>query len=262
MPSDIPVLYCSDTIWNYRKPQWDIMEELRTDRKVMILNYQLGEAGKVPWTSGWDKYMFLNSTKEQELLDRIPDAYTKVLPPPTDLTEFFKQKIDYNFPLRLIRHNSQGDAKHPDYTNNMITDVLGLDSSIEFHYMPAYSKCKDLQQIYKYPKNKPPVYEFLSKGNCFWYHLPPGYQDQGPRVIIEAMACGMPVIADNRYGAKDRVTPETGWLCEEWVDYLKVISEIIENPEIIKIKGQAAREFAKKEYVAEKWVEEILGEVI
>jgi glycosyltransferase involved in cell wall biosynthesis len=72
----------------------------------------------------------------------------------------------------------------------------------------------------------------------------------------------MPVIADNRYGAKDRVTPETGWLCEEWEDYLKVISEIIENPEIIKIKGEAAKEFAKKEYVAEKWVEEILGENI
>ena len=262
MPSDITILYCSDMIWSFNDPQWDVMEELRTDRKVMILNYQLGGAGNVPWTLGWDKYMFLNSTKEQELLDRIPDAYTKVLPPPTDLTEFLKQEVDYEFPLKLIRHNSQGDAKHPDYTNEMIRDVMRIDSSVEFHYMPARSDCMNHPQVYKYPKNKPPVYDFLSKGNCFWYHLPPGYQDQGPRVIIEAMACGMPVIADNRYGAKDRVTPETGWLCEEREDYLKVISEIINNPEIIKIKGEAAREYAKKEYVAEKWVEEILGENI
>jgi glycosyltransferase involved in cell wall biosynthesis len=144
----------------------------------------------------------------------------------------------------------------------MIRDVMRIDSSVEFHYMPAYSKCMDMPQVYKYPKNNPPVYEFLSKGNCFWYHLPPGYQDQGPRVVIEAMACGMPVIADNRYGAKDRVTPETGWLCEEWEDYLEVIKEIIDNPEIIKIKGESARDHAKKNFVPERWIEEILGEVI
>jgi ADP-heptose:LPS heptosyltransferase/glycosyltransferase involved in cell wall biosynthesis len=262
MPSDLTILYCSDTIWNFNKRQWDIMEELRTDRKVMVLNYQLGGAGQVPWSFGWDKYIFLNSTKEQELIDRIPDAYTKVLPPPTDLTEFLKVEINYDYPLKLIRHNSQGDSKHPDYTNDMIRDVLRIDSSIEFHYMPARSDCMNHPQVYKYPKNNPPIPQFLAKGNCFWYHLPPGYQDQGPRVIIEAMACGLPVIADNRYGAKDRVKPEIGWLCDEYKDYLKVIEEIIKNPKILKEKGLAAKEYAKKEYVAEKWIEEILGENI
>lgn len=262
MPSDITIIYCSDMIWSFNEEQWNIMEELRTDRKVMILNYQLGGAGNVPWTLGWDKYIFLNSTKEQELLDRIPEAYTKVLPPPTDLTEFLKQKVDYTYPLKMIRHNSQGDAKHHPETNKHIREIMGIDSAVEFHYMPAKSDMMDHPQVYKYPKNNPPVYEFLSKGNCFWYHLPDQYQDQGPRVIIEAMACGLPVIADNRYGAKDRVTPDTGWLCEDWNDYVKVIKEIIDNPEIIKIKGEAAREYAKKEYVAEKWVEEILGENI
>ncbi|GAF94458.1 unnamed protein product, partial [marine sediment metagenome] len=85
-PSDLTILYCSDTIWNFDKQkQWDSMYNLDTTRKVMILNYQLGGAGNVEWTRGWDKYMFLNSTKEQELLTRIPDAFTKVLPPPTDL---------------------------------------------------------------------------------------------------------------------------------------------------------------------------------
>ena len=138
---------------------------------------------------------------------------------------------------------------------------MRIDSSVEFHYMPARSDCMNHPQVYKYPKNKPPVYEFLSKGNCFWYHLPPGYQDQGPRTVIEAMAVGLPVIADNRYGAKERVTEETGWLCEDWNDYLKVIKEIVENPEIIEIKGKAARKRAIDEFVPERWIEEILGDV-
>ena len=257
-PIDIMTFYTSDCIWNFAKPQYtEVMDKLDAKKKVMILNYQLGEAGKEKWTLDWDKYMFLNSTKEKELLERIPDAKTKVLPPPTDLTEFFKVDINYDAPLKLIRHNSQRDAKHPDYTNDLITQILAINENIEFYYMPAWSQTFDHDNVHKFRVNEVPVPQFLSKGNCFWYHLPPGYQDQGPRVILEAMACGLPVIADNRYGAKDRVTPETGWLCEDVTDYLEVIEEIANNPEILKEKGQAARELAKAEYVPIRWHEEI-----
>ena len=74
------------------------------------------------------------------------------------------------------------------------------------------------------------------------------------------LACGMPVIADNRYGAKDRVTKETGWLCEDVNDYLDVIGEITKNHDILKEKGEAARELARKEYVPIRWKEEIQNE--
>ena len=257
-PIDIMTFYTSDCIWNFSKPQYmEVMDKLQAKRKVMILNYQLGKAGEEAWTMDWDKYIFLNSTKEKELLERIPDAKTKVLPPPTDLTEFFKVDIDYNPPLKLIRHNSQRDAKHPDYTNDLITQILSINEQIEFYYMPAWSQTFDHDNVYKFKVNEVPVPEFLSKGNCFWYHLPPKYQDQGPRVILEAMACGLPVIADNRYGAKDRVTDDTGWLCEDVNDYLEVIEEIVGNPGILRTKGIAARELAKAEYVASRWHEEI-----
>lgn len=257
-PIDIMTFYTSDCIWNFAKPQYtEVMDKLDAKKKVMILNYQLGEAGKEKWTLDWDKYMFLNSTKKNELLERIPDAKTKVLPPPTDLTEFFKVDVDYNPPLKLIRHNSQRDAKHPDYTNDLITQILSISDIIEFYYMPAWSQTFEHDNVHKFRVNEVPVPQFLSKGNCFWYHLPPGYQDQGPRVILEAMACGLPVIADNRYGAKDRVTEETGWLCEDVTDYLEVIEEIVGNPGILRTKGLAARELAKSEYVPSRWHEEI-----
>ena len=55
------------------------------------------------------------------------------------------------------------------------------------------------------------------------------------------------------------MTPETGWLCDSWEDYLKVIKEILDNPSILKTKGEAAREHAKKEFIPERWVEEIIG---
>jgi len=112
-PADVTLLYASDTIFGYHKSPWtDVMPKLNSKRKVMVLNYKIGGAGIVEWTKGWDKYMFLNSQHEGELLKRLPGVNTKVLPPPTDLTEFFKVRPNYDGPIKLIRHSSQRDAKH------------------------------------------------------------------------------------------------------------------------------------------------------
>jgi len=261
-PVDIVTFYASDTIWNYNKPQYlDIMDKLNCKRKVFILNYQLGGAGKVEWTKNWDLYMFLNSTKESELRKVYPDFKSKILPPPTDLDSFFKINVDYNTPIKLIRHNSQKDAKHPEYTNELIIQILDeISDNIQFYYMPARSTTFNHPNVHKFRVNQIPVPEFLSNGNLFWYHLPPGYQDQGPRVIIEAMACGLPCIGDNSYGAKDRITPETGWLCDDVSDYIEVIKEINNNPSVLKQKGEAARERAKAEFVPTRWADCIIGE--
>ena len=259
-PADVTLLYASDTIWGYNKPPWtDVMPNLNTKRKVMVLNFKIGGAGNVSWTKGWDKYMFLNSQHEAELKQRIPDATTVVLPPPTDLSDYFLMEPNYEFPLRLVRHNSQRDAKHHPNTSTHVRDVLRIDSSIEFHYMPAYSQLFNHPQIYKFKVNELNVAEFINRGNCFWYHLPDGYTDGGPKVVLEAMASGLPCIVDNHSGPKDRVDDNTGWRCNTWEDYLKVIKEIIENPVLLKIKGEMAREKAQKEFIPERWIEEILG---
>jgi ADP-heptose:LPS heptosyltransferase len=260
-PADIAIFYTSDCIWNFNKPQYKAhMPHLNAKRKIMVLNYKIGGAGNVDWTFGWDKYLFLNSEHEAEILKRIKGANTKVMAPPTDLTEFFKVQPNYDIPLKLIRHNSQGDNKHPDYTNNMIRDILRIDSSIEMHFMPARSDCMDHPQVYKYRKNQPPVYDFLKNGNCFIYHLPPGYTEGGPRVIIEAMAAGLPVICDNHSGPKDRVTDETGWRCNTYEEILEVIKILSskEGPTILRTMGELARERARKEFVPENWVKTIL----
>jgi glycosyltransferase involved in cell wall biosynthesis len=114
--------------------------------------------------------------------------------------------------------------------------------------------------IHKFKVNELLIPQFLSLGNVFFYMLPDRYTEGGPRVLLESMASGLPVIADNHSGPKDRVDPNTGWLCDTWEDYKNAIREIIENPILIKIKGEAAREKAKKEFVPERWIEEILGD--
>lgn len=258
-PADVTVLYASDTIWGYTEDRWvDVMSNMSSKRKVMVLNFKLGGAGQVAWTIGWDKYLFLNSTHETDLLKRTPGVDTLALPPPTDLTKFFAVEPDYKAPLNLIRHSSQGDNKHPKYTNDMIKDILKINPTAEFHFMPARSDCITHMQVHKYPKNKPPVYDFLKNGNCFLYHLPPNYTEGGPKVVLEAMAAGLPCIVDNHSGMKDRVTDETGWRCNSYEEVLEVIKEIVKNPEILKIKGKAARKRALTEFDRQRWVEEII----
>jgi glycosyltransferase involved in cell wall biosynthesis len=73
------------------------------------------------------------------------------------------------------------------------------------------------------------------------------------------MAAGLPCIVDNHSGPKDRVDDNTGWRCDTWEDYKRVIQEILENPLLLKIKGREARLKAKKEFIPERWIEEILA---
>jgi glycosyltransferase involved in cell wall biosynthesis len=75
---------------------------------------------------------------------------------------------------------------------------------------------------------------------------------------MESHASGLPAICDNHSGMKDRVTNETGWLCDKYEDYFEVIKEILSNPGILRTKGNAARERAKQEFIRENWIKEIL----
>ena len=255
------VYYSTDTIYHedFNDPKMNgIFEKVKAKNKVMVLNYHIGNAGKLEWTKGWSKYGFLCSQREQEFLVRDPKANTFVLPPPTDLTDFFKAEQTYTKKLKLIRHSAQGDTKWPKDINEFLKKVWEIDPKIEWYCMPAATFMLDDPRIHKYRVNELPVHEFLKLGNCFIYNLPDGYSDQGPRVIMESQAESLAVIADNRYGAKDRVTESTGWLCDSHDDYMRTIRDIVEVPSLLRTKGQAARKWAKKMYDPHRWLEEIL----
>lgn len=253
---DVLLFYASDMVWNFEKPEFDVFKRLNAARKVMAVTYKLGKTGQAEWTKGWDRYLFLSSDLQARFKQRCPEADTAVLAPAVNIEPFLKVEPDYNGPLKLIRHSSQGDSKY-------IPDILVRFENVpvKFLFMPGPSWLKQIPgKIEGVPHSNDirKVAEFLGQGNCFWYLLPAGYTDQGPRVIVEAMAAGLPVIAENRDGAKDRVTTDSGWLInshDELDDLLRSL-----DSEQLRQKGRAARARALKEFDSELWYEKITGD--
>lgn len=256
---DILFIYADDYIWEFSKPE--IAEKfscLNAEKKIMMLNYRRGGVGEIEWTKNFDKFMFLNSIQEKELLKVLPNVKTKVLPPCTELDEFLKIQPNYNDNLRLVRHSSQGDTKFAKDFEIDIAQIIIARTDVEIHLLPGPSFYNANDIVFKYPRTDKPevIAEFLSKGNLFWYSLPQGYMDMGPRVVVEALACGLPILADNWGGVVDRVTSECSWLCDKKEQFAEIIKGL--SFEELKKKGQAARERAIQEFIPERWIDEIL----
>jgi len=257
---DVLFMYADDYVWEFNQTFMnDVFSEIGAERKIMMLNYRRGNVGQISWTRDWDKYMFLNSTQEKELLKVHPGVKTKVLPPCTDLTEFFMVKPDFTH-FVIVRHSSQGDTKFEDPT--IVSDQIAQIQTrpdVGIMMLPGPSLVQSNDRFIKVPRTSNPnvIAKFLSGGNLFWYSLPKGYMDMGPRVILEAMAAGLPILADNWGGAIDRVTPECGWLCSTKEEQIKIIQNVTLKE--LKEKGGAARERAHKEFVPERYLEEVIN---
>ncbi len=244
-PCDALLLYASDMVFDFQKPEFEVFGRLQAKRKVMALTYKAGAARSARWAHGWDRYLFLSSA----MRDAVAPKNGLVLAPPVDLKPFFFVAPNYDGGVRVVRHSSQGDGKWPRDTVDLVRACRGPG----FRFMPGPSFLDDDEEpnVFHHTENEMPAPSFLARGNLFLYLLPDGYTDQGPRVVVEAMAAGLPVICQRRDGCADRVTEETGWFVANWREAASIINHVTADE--LRMKGTAARQRARLEFEPERW---------
>ena len=254
-PCDTLMWYTNDMTYGI-KDKFALLSEVRAQKKIMVLNYRLGDVGELDWIKYWDQYIFLCSDLEMEFKKIVPECNSIILPPPVDLTPFFDaQHGSRDKTLHIVRVGSQGESKIPCNIREIVERIHAAHPNTKFTFMSGHKSLDGLDYVDNLKEYSMPMLDVLQRGSVFWYPLPDGYLDNGPRVIMEAMAAGLGVIADNRGGAKDRIVSGTGRLFDTIEEQTQFI---IDMPGVLQEQlGQAARKHAKEQFIPERWIEAI-----
>jgi glycosyltransferase involved in cell wall biosynthesis len=90
----------------------------------------------------------------------------------------------------------------------------------------------------------------------------PSYREGLPKSLVEAAACGRPVVTTDVPGCRDAIEPgETGILvpARDATALADAIQELVESPEQRRAMGLAGRELAEREFAIERIVDQHLA---
>ncbi|MHC4698482.1 MAG: glycosyltransferase family protein, partial [Planctomycetota bacterium] len=187
---DVLFAYMNNFVYQVqeRRRQWENLFRW-AGRRVMCLNFCTEQAANTWFRKYWDLILFLNTTKRASFPDQsIPTA---CLAPCVDLEPFLKIEPDYS-QLTFIRHARH--IKHCGDETHLINRAQVEFPDARWRLMGV---SEELQRAYDpdprfelLPEFQIPVFAFLRRGNLFLYRLHPRMKDQGPRVVVEAMAAG------------------------------------------------------------------------
>jgi glycosyltransferase involved in cell wall biosynthesis len=135
----------------------------------------------------------------------------------------------------------------------LIGDIdLGNSSSVTKEQLDIWQK-GGLVECFGYRED---IANLFAQSNIV--SLPSYYGEGLPKVLVEAAACGRPVITTNHPGCRDAIEPDSGILVpvRDSVALADAIQYLVENPVKRKAMGKAGRELAEREYSIEKIVYE------
>ncbi|PZQ57685.1 MAG: hypothetical protein DI555_01860 [Novosphingobium pentaromativorans] len=183
----------------------------------------------------------------QELADQVPYRGT-VEPSLVDLEAFVPVDRSGRDSFRLGRLSRDAPEKHHPEDMDLYRhldaagceiDVLGATPVMQAVPFPS-------GRVHMRPIGSVKATDFLRSLDCFFYRTSPQWAEPWGRVIIEAMASGLPVVTDRTSGASSVIEHgRNGLLFDTTQEALDLLMRVKAEPELRQSLGDAARATAE-----------------
>lgn len=172
----------------------------------------------------------------------------RVGPEPMDLERFHPQPRPAGMPFTIGRHSRDVPEKHhPDDPSlyrmlawsGVRTRLLGGSCLNDV--------LNDMPEIETLAAGSIPAESFLGSLDCFFYRTGPSWAEPSGRVVMEALASGLPVIAHDSGGYTDWIEQgKNGYIFSRQEDAFELLTALKNQPEQRKQMAQEARASAER----------------
>ncbi len=236
-------------LWSAFAEQTEAPESKELERIHRIQNEAFAYANRVVMTSP----LMLDDVRQA--MPTIDDKVT-IIPNYVDTDLFRPHDVDKQYDLVFV-----GRVTAQKNLDNLLSALRNTNHTLAIVgdgdcYESLRQKFADIEDrvFWLGRVNHLDLPKVINQGRVFI--LPSDYEGH-PKALIEAMACGMPVIGTRVRGIRQIIEHgQNGYLCETSIDSLfNAITEVLAKPELMLHLGQFARNFVVENYSLDMIVE-------
>jgi len=138
-----------------------------------------------------------------------------------------------------------------------VRNTKSKDKNDKVPYRDVLRKHKQMETLSEYSMTVP---DFLRETDILFFDISRHRKEPWPRTIAEGMMGGCCCVTNNNYGMAEQIdSGKNGYLFDNAEQAIEQLSDLIEHPEKIKQMGDAARDFAKANFLDDVIVDKMLA---
>lgn len=262
-PDKLPVAELSFVVDLLGSPCREAAKHLarRNERLVLVPTGYLREhplpdfPGKADalWYVSWDQAS--DSRSHWNVAQRIEVVHCAVD------TEYFKPsgRKPSGKPWILSRH-SRDRAEKFSQDIFYVCNCLGDTHNLRLRMLGAIETLGIVpdSRVECYAQGSLDVADFLQESDIWFFAHANYWRESACIAMLEAMACGLPVVVTNAGGMREYMRPgETGFLCNDAQEFVQFLRLLLEHPDLYESMSIQARQFVEKRHSLESLVHRV-----